>query len=413
MPEPEAPRPSLRIAYLSSDFGVPVVGTGGKSVHLQETVTALRRRGHAVRVFSPAAPAAEEGSEDVHRLAFVGFPEEVARLLEVDLPEPKHLRREWGRILYSEYAQKALLPLLEDFRPDVLYERYSLFGYAGAELARRLGIPLLLEVNAPLAREQATYRELVLERTANALEQRILNAADALFVVSSELGRHARGLGVPAERITVLPNAVDPEQFHPGVSGLDVRARLGLDGKTVVGFVGSLKPWHDVGTLLGAMQLLFAEHPDTHLLVVGTGPREAALRELDEPWLTCTGAVDHERIPELMAAMDVVVVPYGRDSVTYFSPLKLFEAMAMGKPVVGARIGQVAEILGDKKTGLLYEPSSPRDLAARIADILAAPDRGEQLGEAARLEVVQQRTWDRNAGQIESVAARLLATTRP
>jgi glycosyltransferase involved in cell wall biosynthesis len=305
-------------------------------------------------------------------------------------------------------VQRKLLPPLREYRPDVIYERYSLFAYGGIELARELEIPLLLEVNAPLSLEASRYRDLVLRGTARELEGHIFRSADTLLVVSRELEEYARGLGARAERIRVLPNGANEERFRPGLAGGAVRARYGLGRKRVMGFVGTLRPWHDVDTMLDALERLAGLDDRVHLLVVGEGPASDRLRRLGNAHVTCTGAIEYEDVPEFMAAMDVVVVPYSEEIDCYFSPLKLFEAMAMGKPVVGARIGQVAELLADGETGLLYEPGNARDLADKVRLALDLPDRGRKMGSAAREWVVGTRTWKRNAREIAAIATSLL-----
>jgi glycosyltransferase involved in cell wall biosynthesis len=401
----------MKIAYLCCDFGVPILGMGGSSVHLQEITQALRCLGHEVKIFSPSPDVDGEnaGLEGFHPVPLGGFADEVVRLLaSEDMAQPQHLVREWRALFYCEYLQKVLFPTLAAFQPNVIYERYSLFAYAGVELAQRLQVPFLLEVNAPLHLEQAKYRQLVLMRTAEKLEQRILNSADALLVVSTALADYSRRLGVPSERITVLPNGVNPEQFHPTVSGERVRSLYKLDGRWVIGFVGSLRPWHDLNTPLAAVKLLANADERFHLFIVGEGPQMEQLRKLGAGYITCTSAVAHQQIPQFMAAMDVVVVPYAEDVGLYFSPIKLFEAMAMAKPIIGARIGQVAEALIHGETGLLYKPGDAEDLADKIRELLAMPDCGTGLGAAARQWVVDSRTWEKNAGQIVSVAQALL-----
>jgi glycosyltransferase involved in cell wall biosynthesis len=404
----------MRFAYLSCDFGVNPFGGIGNSVHLQETVRALRGHGHDVQVYSSVSDVeAGVGARDAHSVPLRGLALEVALCLkQEDAGLPAHLAVEWRRLLYSEYVQRELLPVLSAFGPDVIYERYSLFAYGGIELARALGVPLLLEVNAPLSQEAARFRDLVLKRTAAELERKILGSADALLVVSRELEAYACGLGVAGERIRVIPNGADPARFHPDSSGEAVRARYGLEGKQVIGFVGGLRLWHDLDTLLEALSLLADADRRAHLLVVGEGPASERLQSLGSEHITFTGAVDYDDVPRFMAAMDVIVVPYSEEVDCYFSPLKLFEAMAIGKPVVGARIGQVAEVLVDGETGLLYEPGQARDLAARIRQALDLPDHGREMGAAARAWVVGTRTWEQNALEIERVATSLLEQAR-
>jgi glycosyltransferase involved in cell wall biosynthesis len=296
---------------------------------------ALRSLGHEVRIFSTSRYEFDRSTEDGHLqilrledLAGVA----AAAMEHEDLGNLDHVRREFRRLLYSEYLQRALLPVLTEFDPHFIYERYSLFSYAGVELGRALRVPLVLEVNAPLSLEAAKHRDLVLKRAAAELESLIWQSADSLLVVSEMLRRHAISLGVSEERISVVRTGVDCELFNPFVSGADVRRQYKLDGKRVVGFVGSMKPWHDLDTLLAAMQLLVADDPTYHLLVVGQGPRMEELASRNETFVTYAGAVEHRSIPAYTAAMDAVAVPYAGGQEHYFSPIKLFEAMAMARP---------------------------------------------------------------------------------
>ena len=199
----------MRFAYLCCDFGVPLFGTGGSSIHLQEITRALRKSGHEVMVFSPNLGAASKSTkgEDFHHVPLDGFAACAVNIMASEnLEQASHLPNELRALLYSEHSQQTLYPLLSSFQPDMIYERYSLFSYAGVELARRLKVPLVLEVNAPLRQEQAKYRQLLLERTAEELEREIFNRADALIVVSTALADYAQQLGVPLGKITVLPN---------------------------------------------------------------------------------------------------------------------------------------------------------------------------------------------------------------
>lgn len=396
----------MRIAYLCSDPGVPFQGVSGSSVHLRETVAALRSLGHDVHVFATDT-GSEQAGAGVEAFPLGGLAAEVASLLAREPGLPTHLSSELRRLLHAEYLQRAALPSLAAFEPHVLYERHSLLGYSGVELAADLGLPLVVELNAPLAHEASVHRGLVLRETAAAVEAATLRSADAVVVVSDELARHVLGVRVPRDRILMLPNAVDVDRFHPSVSGGPLRGVLDLDGRPVIGFVGSLKRWHDLDTLIEACGLLRRRRRDLRLLVVGDGPRRA---ELDRAggWVLPVGAASHEQIPAYLAAIDVVVVPYAGPE-TYFSPLKLYEAMAAARPVVAARTGQVARVLADGETGLLYDPGDAEGLADRIETLLARPDLARTLGVEARKTIVASgRTWRANALRLEALLLRLV-----
>lgn len=387
----------MKIAYLSLDAGVPVTGTSGSSIHIRNIVGALRGLGHEVQIFTGAPVTGHP--DGVTGLELDGFGAELSRLVKLEDGLPSHLDKEWRTVLMAERAQRQLAEAFDRFEPDAIVERYSLFGYAGVELASRLQIPLVLEVNAPLCLEQERYRTLALRRAAPAIEAQVLNGSDSVLVVSEALGDYARELGVDPGRLTVLPNGVDPSRFRPDVSGGTVRAANGLGTDPVVGFVGSLKPWHDLGTLIEATRVLAARGENTRLLVVGDGPG----RSESDDRIIYTGAVAHDEVPAHLAAMSVIAVPYPQEGETYFSPLKLYEAMAMGKPIVGARIGQVASCIEDGVSGVLYEPGDPESLADAVTDILNRPDRGNSLGREARDWVLDGHTWDDNARCIQGL----------
>ena len=338
----------MRIAYVSDDAGIPVFGTKGASVHVRELSAALAALGHEVVLF--------------------------ARRTEGDRPAGFDLDVRTGAAT------------LRAFRPDAVYERYSLRATRGGELARALGVPHLVEVNAPLADEAAAHRGLRDVAAARRVERQVLLGADAVIAVSTPLATWLERLGVASSRVTVLPNAVDPSRFAGG-------ARRAND-LPVVGFLGTLKPWHDVSSLVRAMRGL-----DARLLVIGDGPERGRLATLAHEVgvdATFTGATPHRDVPRLLAGLDVAVAPYASADV-YFSPLKLFEYLAAGCAVVAADAGDIACCVRHGQSGLLYEPGDAGALADALRTLLGNPLLRERLGRAGRAHVRAHHTWERNA----------------
>jgi glycosyltransferase involved in cell wall biosynthesis len=250
-----------------------------------------------------------------------------------------------------------------------------------------------------------------------------LCASDQVFVVSQALHEFVTACGASASRVQLLPNAVDPQRFVAADDGHAVRAQYGLHGKRVIGFVGSLKPWHGTETLVEAFYRVQSMVPSTHLLIVGDGPCRQDLEAYTQthalgPVVTFTGNVPYEDIPQYIAAMDITVAPYIPSDNFYYSPLKMFEYMVMGKPVVAGRIGQVEEVLRHRETGMLFEPGDIAQLSAVLTELLGDSALCRRLGSQAKVWVQQERTWESNAQQVITTAQRLrqeyglVATTR-
>lgn len=399
----------MKIAYLTTDFGIPVHGAKGASIHVRELSTALVGLGHGVEIMTPRAggDAAPGFLPVVHEFGLERPERLTTGALQDDPGASEPMAKEIRSMLYAANLRYRLMPLLREMRPDAIYERYALFGTTGVEIARELDIPHILEVNAPLSEEHARYRGSAFPQTIRAAERRILGSASYVIAVSAPLKEWIVEAGVEPDRITVLPNGVDVERFAAG-GGDAVRRELGLGDRSVVGFAGTLKGWHGTDSLIRAVGLLARrrglEHAP-HLLIVGDGPQRLALEGLIadeglESRVTFTGTIPHDRMPAYLAAMDIAVAPYDSAPDFYFSPLKLFEYMAAARPVVAAGIGQIEECLRDGVTGLLYPPGDIAALAERIARLIDDPAAGQAIATAAQAEVRANRTWRRNAGVV-------------
>lgn len=410
----------MQIAYLCADRGVPVLGDKGASVHTREFVSALARLGHEVTVFcarqgagNPPPPGArlieiapDESADEI---------ETQAALLGLDgHKRDRVLNRELGKLAYDRKLPTRVLAALDRaaVHPDILYERYALFHRAGGSVAKTLGIPHLLEVNAPLAEEQERFRDLRLKIQAQTTETEILSGCDHIIAVSEAIRAHALTAGAEPERVTVVPNGVDIERFQGETNAQGVRARYGLAGRSVIGFVGSLKPWHGLDFLLDAFDDIRAARPDAALLVVGDGPeRERLADRVAQANLSrhviFTGRVAHHEVPDYMAAMDITVAPYMPHEGFYFSPLKVVESMAAGRPVVAPRLGQLTELVADGTTGILYPPGDLRAFVSAVVGLLMYPQRRLAMAEAASVGARELGGWMRAARQVIAIAQAL------
>lgn len=375
----------MRIAYICADPGVPVFGTKGCSIHVQEIVRALSRLGHDVTLF-----ARRWGGE---------APADLAGLRCVELAKPISAGGS-ARELELVHLDAAIAPLLDAHGPfDMLYERYALWSCAAVKWSQQNGVPSVLEVNAPLVEEQATHRALVHRELAEMLSGEAFGAANRIVAVSTGVANWLKREVVESAKIDIIANGVDAARFVPSFNQ--------HHAEPVIGFVGTLKPWHGLDILVDAAAMLKAQDLPFRLLLVGDGPERGSLeRALAERELAnrteLTGAVAPAAIPALLARMDIAVAPYPDLADFYFSPLKVMEYMAAGRAVVASRIGDIDALVRHGETGLLC-PAGDRDaLAHALAELIRSPDSRTRLGSAARDHALAELGWD-------SVARRILA----
>jgi len=407
-------RKKLKAIYLTADKGIPVMGNKGASVHIRSLVKAWKTCGcEAVVVTTNLGQ--EFGLETSFKTVEVKSDQGINdKLAELRFPESNpNLIREIDCLYLNQALEKELLRLYSEIKYDFIYERYSLWSLAGAKASKKLKLPFLLEVNSPLVEEQKLYRSLELEPLARAIEDLNFHLADRIIAVSEGVKDYIVQKGVSAHKVLVLPNGVDPQQFKPQKNNRKVGQFHGRNRKArfVIGFVGSLKPWHGVRILVEAFQKLHDKDKSYHLLIVGDGPEKAYLEELTQKEnlngsMTLVGAVRHEQIPELMGAMDVAVAPYPELDNFYFSPLKLFEYMATGKPVVASASGQIKSIISHKKDGFLVPPGDKDRLAEAIEFIRNNPETARELGKNAAQKIRRNYTWQNNAEKILALAGK-------
>lgn len=411
----------MNILYLCADPGIAIRGAKGAAVHVRGLLAALGRAGHTVVVAAPEVepgPWAPREPLAVRALA-IAQSETTSRAhqalrafshaIDAETAVPGALRR----VLVNDDLRTALRRRFEGAPPDVIYERASLYGIAGVQLAGDLGRPLLLEVNAPLALEQTVYRAPGLASLAEQAERWVLARADGVLAVSGAVRDYVVASGADPARVRVVPNGVDATVFHPGLADPGERKRWNLGNGPVLGFVSGLRPWHGVEALGPLLAALAPRHPDLRLVVVGDGPaREPLARDLAERGLAdlavFTGWLPHAEVAALVRHFDVGLVPYGElQHAFYFSPLKLFECMASGVPVVAAAVGQIAEVVGDGETGLLYRPGDLGAFVAACDRLLSDRALRQRLGAAAAAEVHGRYTWDHNAAIVTEIARAL------
>ncbi len=374
----------------------------GQAVHIEELIQALRSQGHEVCVVAPGEGAGSEGKGQM------GRDMDWVHRLKARLPKAAY---ELMELAYSVLAYRKLVAAARSFQPDIVYERYNLFLLAGLMASRRLRVPLLLEVNAPLVQERSQHSGgLALQRLARWAEGRAWRGADWVLPVTQVLADHVRAYGVPETRIAVIPNGINEAHFLAAPSPDEAKARLGLQGRLVLGFTGFVRDWHGVDRVISWMAGLDAPR-NSHLLVVGDGPvREELQAQACQlgiaDRITFTGVVDRDQVPAHVSAFDIALQPA---VVPYASPLKLMEYLVLGKAIIAPRAPNLLEVLTDGRNALLFDAQSPGGFERALATLGADAVLRQRLAEGARASISSQGlTWNGNAQRVVRLAEQAL-----
>lgn len=371
-----------------------IASRDGQAVHIEELIAALRRQGHEPILIGPTGFASTEFGSSSRLIDSIKrfIPAALYELLEIG---------------YNVRAFARLWSAVRTHRPDALYERFSLFLFAGVWVRRLTGIPLLLEVNSPLFEERARNDGLRLHALGRWAQRHIWHAADHVLPVTGVLAKTVREYGVPAARITVIPNGVDPARFGAVPDRATAKAALGLPPeRLVLGFTGFVRGWNAVHQLID-----FAadcrDRLDLHVVIAGDGPARQSLQEHARgrgvhDRLLITGIVERDEVAGKVAAFDVAVLP---GQTPYSSPLKLFEYMQLGRAIAAPDAENIREILTDNQNALLFDPAQGNALEATLYRLCSDPALRRRLGEAARATITARSlTWDRNAERVIAIA---------
>jgi glycosyltransferase involved in cell wall biosynthesis len=384
----------MKILYSAIDQTVP--GPLGGAVHVEAVARGLAARGHDVHVL------AMEGAG--------GFPTNGATWHPLGPP--------FGRRRLRLLRSARVTELARRLAPDVVMERYYNFGGEAVRAAQALGALTVLEVNAPIidfpgSAKHAIDRALIVEPMRRWRDWQC-RAADLIVTPSARIVPP----WVPRERILRIEWGADVDRFRPDVPGATPYSRR--PGRLVAIFAGAFRRWHGAIQLVEAIRDLRQRgRGGVDAVLMGGGPEldrvKAAAAGIDG--VTITGAVPHALMPAALAGADVGVAPFDVSAhpplaIDFFwSPLKVFEYMASGLPVVAPRIPRLAEIIRDGREGLLYDAARPKALGAAL-DRLTDPSLRERLGQAARERVVSEYSWARHTAKLDEALRASLAARR-
>lgn len=284
-----------------------------------------------------------------------------------------------------------------------VWEQHDLFAGPGRKLADKYGVPLIVYVHAPVVWEAAKWgvnRSLWGYYLENFVEKSSLEKADLIAVVSENVKSKIVKMGVPAEKVLVSPMAVDPQLFEQGSERVEnLRQNLGLEGKTVIGWTGSFRSFHGINYLIDAFARITRSHPDCRLLLVGDGQGRAdAEAQVDSLGIrdkvVFTGRKPFREIPQYVSAFDMAVVSASNVSGFHYSPLKLREYLAAGKPVLAPNAGEVPHIFGNEVHLKLFEAGDVDSMVQGMEFYLDDPQTMQRIGERGQEFALSTSTWE-------------------
>ena len=374
----------MRILYCASDQTVP--GTKGGSVHVTSVAEGLAALGHEVHVLTTPGDRP--------------FPLDGVNWIE--MPPPFHRRElRWARAGTVDALARSL-------RPDVIMERYYNFGGEGVLTARKRDALAVLEVNAPVidhpGSRKALLDAMLVVRPMQRRRERIVEASDLIVTPSAGILPQ----GTPPEKIVELEWGADTDLFRPDATGALPFARpRGL----LAVFAGAFRNWHGAVHLARAVRALHAKgRTDVGALFIGDGPElrsvRAEARGLEG--VVFTGALPHDQMPACLATADIGVAPFDLGAHKplalgfYWSPLKIFEYMAAGLPVVAPAADRIPQLVEGGIEGLLYQPSAPVEGLAAALERLTDLELRTRLGTAARARVERDYSWRRHCEKLDA-----------
>lgn len=392
----------MKIIYYSPHPNLNLTDPAGYGTHMREMIAAFRALGHSVE------PLIMGGTQPRPSTAPPKNPLWKRTLKKVISKRRWQTMKDDRLMAFDEEAQQQLERLIDEVQPDLIYERGNYMQVSGVRAAKKHGVMHVMEMNSPYTQEKIELEgESSRIPEANRREAEQLEKSDHIVCVSSSLRDHLlEKHRVRDGKFSVLPNAIDPEKVEvKEEETATIRARYGLAGKTVIGWVGSIQPWHGIDTLIHAFAALAANHPDAMLMLVGSGETIEAMRALANSTglgdrIVFTDYVPHREVFAHIAAMDITVLA---NTKWYCSPIKIFEYGVMNKAVIATNHAAVLDVMLPDVDGLIIDVGRDK-LEQAMRQLLADPALRARLAASFHAKILQRHTWQANARAVLDIA---------
>lgn len=447
----------MKILMLCADWGIPLGGDGGSSVHFREMAGAFAELGHDVKILAANAngntlPRGIPFDHVPTRIFWPGFirtverlrgthkdknrvrpnrtlpsPSSPTRINEISASEHKNAHHPCKLSFKTRFVYQSLPNILDHaeelafyrfrfgdhvdrlingWHPDLIYERYALGQTGGLQAARKAQLPFFLEVNAPLVGERTSHSNLVgIWRRLGLRDENFLwTKSSRVFCVSDELRLQVIAAGIREDKVITTPNGVNCSVFSPQQATGKLRG-ITPAGSILIGWLGSLSKGRGIEEFIAMLPPVLEQVPTAHAVVIGGGPLMEICRsrvaELGiNSRVSFTGSVNHRLVPELLSDLDLAVASYPSDRQFYFSPMKIYEYMASALPVVAGSMGQMATLIVDGQTGILVPPDDNSAWTTALVRLCNNKQMRCDIGNNARNFVASKYSWRRNAERI-------------
>ena len=376
-------------------------GRGAEGVHISSIVRSLEKLGHQVTVISPPGidPMSNAGNApiDKSRVKTSGI-NTVWKFISKHLP---NFLFEAIEIIYNIPSSIRIEKELRNKQYDIIYERYAFYMVSGVIKANKYNIPFVLEANEVNGIKDRA-RKQSFSFLCNYFEKFLFHRCTSIHTVSSYLKNMIIDQGVSSEKISVIPNAIDPDRFTGKKCEVDVlRERYNLNNKTIIGFAGWFDNWDRLDLLIEVYRDLKPELPELALLLIGDGDVLNDVREFVEKYdlqdVVLTGAVDRSQIHQYLSLLDIAVITHSNE---FGSPVVMFEFMGLKIPIIAPKLLPVTDVLMDHETALLFDILDMNQLSDAIRLLASDTGLSSKISEKAYDLLVSKHTWIRNAEHI-------------
>jgi glycosyltransferase involved in cell wall biosynthesis len=390
----------MKILYYSPHPNLNLTDPAGYGTHMREMIQAFRDQGHEVRPLIMGGTEPRENYSPPRN----GFLKKIAKKI---IPTARWQTWKDDRLIdFDEEAFLRLRAEIQKFKPDLIYERANYMQVSGVRAAKKAGVMHILEMNSPYVEEKVELEgggSKLLQEAVQREHEQLTKTAQVMVVSSALRDYFIEHHGIFRGKFTVVPNAIDPAKTMAEPQAvLNIRQRQNLVGKVVFGWVGSIQPWHGIEKMIKAFAPVHRLHPDTRLLIVGSGETEGQLKALVQSMglddsVLFTGYVPHSEVFQHIAAMDICLLP---NTNWYCSPIKLFEYGAMGKAIITTDHPAILDVMTPDVDGLIIDKSDEKALEEAMLKLVQDKETREKLAIGFQSKVLNHHTWKSNADRV-------------